>query len=124
MLSFLFIALIWVGCGVAASLIAASKGRTGCGWFLIGFLFGPLGLLAALIISPDPAHNIESGLSSGQLRRCPRCAEPIHHSATICRYCQSSVDPTPTPKPQLSLGDMTLIAITITVALAFIAAGL
>ncbi len=39
--------VVWLVCGVLAGAVASSKGRSGGGWFLIGFLLGPLGLIAA-----------------------------------------------------------------------------
>lgn len=43
------IALIlgWVASGFLASSIASTKGWSGVNWFLAGFLFGPIGLIAA-----------------------------------------------------------------------------
>ncbi len=91
------IILLWIGCGVGAGLIAQSKGRNGVGWGLLGFLFGPFGLLAAAIISPDEGvrtnREQRAGLQSGTLRRCPECAEPIQREALKCRFCAAAVEP-------------------------------
>ncbi len=38
----------WIVCGVGASLIANSKGASGCLWFGLGILLGPLGLILAM----------------------------------------------------------------------------
>lgn len=32
--------LLWIGCGIAASLVASQKGQSGCGGFALGFLLG------------------------------------------------------------------------------------
>jgi hypothetical protein len=37
--------MFWLICGIGAAAIASSKGRSGCGWFVIGVLIGPLALL-------------------------------------------------------------------------------
>lgn len=91
--------LIWIACGVAALVIASNKGRSGCGWGVLGFLFGPLGLLAAAVISPDrdelERKSVRSGLQSGTMRPCPRCAEPIKTAAILCRFCGSEFPPLP-----------------------------
>jgi len=39
--------MIGVACGALASAITIEKGWNNTNWFLAGFLFGPLGLLAA-----------------------------------------------------------------------------
>lgn len=31
-------------------------------------------------------------------RKCPRCAEFVRNEATLCRYCQSELEPLPAPK--------------------------
>ena len=37
----------WIASGFLASSIASTKGWSGVNWFLAGFLFGPIGLIAA-----------------------------------------------------------------------------
>lgn len=44
----LFVSLI---CGAIAAAIASSKGRHGVGWFFIGFFFGLIGIIIALVLS-------------------------------------------------------------------------
>ncbi len=38
--------MLWLVCGVLSGAVATSKGRSGFGWFLLGCLLGPLGLIA------------------------------------------------------------------------------
>lgn len=45
------IIILWVVCGIGAANIANNRGHSGCGWFLAGFLLGPLGFLLALTMS-------------------------------------------------------------------------
>jgi hypothetical protein len=40
--------VIWILCGVFSATIAGGKGHGGCSWFIGGFLFGPLALIATL----------------------------------------------------------------------------
>ena len=39
--------------GVVSTTVATNKGRSGCGWFTLGFLLGPLGLILALVVSKN-----------------------------------------------------------------------
>lgn len=45
--------LLWPIFAIAAFFVAGMKGRSGCGFAILTLLFGPLGLLAAAIASPD-----------------------------------------------------------------------
>ena len=42
--------LIWLFFGIFTALIASSRNRSVAGWFFIGFLFGPFGLLFAFFM--------------------------------------------------------------------------
>lgn len=65
---------IWLFCAIAAGMIGARKGQAML-WFTVGFLFGPFGVLFAL-------------LSKGKRKPCPYCKELIHKEAAVCPRCQ------------------------------------
>ncbi len=47
--------LIWIVCGIANVLIAQNRGATNViSWFLVGVLFGPIGIVLALIGAKPP----------------------------------------------------------------------
>lgn len=69
--------VIWFICGIIAAAIGSSKGEGFVG-FIIGFILGPLGIIAAI-------------LSSGNRKRCPYCKEFINRKATKCPKCQSDL---------------------------------
>lgn len=75
-----FIIIPWVICGAIASQIATNKGRSGCGWLVLGIIFGPFSWLAVAMTSPvrDPDEG---------RRPCPRCAEMIKFEALVCKHC-------------------------------------
>lgn len=41
---------IWIVFGIIGAWIGTTKGRSGCGWFLISALLGPIGLIIAAVI--------------------------------------------------------------------------
>lgn len=47
--------LVWVVCGVASFAIAQSRGATNAvTWFFVGLLFGPIGVILAVVGSKAP----------------------------------------------------------------------
>ena len=45
--------LLWLSFGIISAVIAANKGRSGRGWFVLGLLLGPLGIILALVVSKN-----------------------------------------------------------------------
>lgn len=42
---------VWFIFGLIGALIGTMKGRSGCGWFLLCALLGPIGLFLAAIVA-------------------------------------------------------------------------
>ena len=82
---------IWFVCGLIAAYVYANKGRSPITAFLVGLLFGPIGVILALLTSPNHAKLEQSQIASGQQKKCPHCAELIRSDARFCRYCQREV---------------------------------
>ena len=68
--------LIWIACGIGSAVIASNKGGSGCLWFGLGILLGPIGLGLAW-------------LGAGSNTVCYYCRKSIHAEAKKCPYCQS-----------------------------------
>ena len=75
-------AIVWIICGVVSAFLANKKGRSVLGWFIIGFLLGPIGLIIVFLIGG---------------KSCDYCKKSIHKDAVICPFCQQKV----TPKPKV-----------------------
>ncbi|HQR22430.1 MAG TPA: zinc ribbon domain-containing protein [Burkholderiaceae bacterium] len=79
--------LFWVLSAAVVGVAAASRGRSGFGWFLLSLAISPLlGLVLALVLPRRETAVADT-------RECPFCAETIKAKAAVCRYCQRELPP-------------------------------
>ena len=78
--------------GGLCAYLADQKGYSSGAWFVLGFLFGPFGLIACAGLpaanESRDVHNRDESL----VKRCPRCAELVRIEANVCRFCQHEFD--------------------------------
>lgn len=104
---FLFFFLQALIIGAFCYYIAGQKNRNEAGWFILGFLFSFVALLALVAVpkietveyrpSLSPTPSLQRPTDTYPLiseRPCPFCAETIKAAAKICRFCQRDVGPT------------------------------
>jgi len=79
----LIVMLILFICGLGSAYFANKRGKSGCLWFTVGFILGPVGLLINIILM----------LIIGEpLIRCPYCKSKVHKDASICLHCQKEIN--------------------------------
>jgi hypothetical protein len=78
--------IIWLVCAIVSGMVGSGKGRTGAGWTL-GILLGPIGLII-IFVMPGNVEKAESkAIESGDMRKCPFCAELVKREAIVCKHC-------------------------------------
>ena len=75
-------AVVWLIFGVIAGTIAAKKGRSQLGFFFAGFFFGPIGILAVILVGPG-RPPVPPGTHTAL---CPRCNAQQNVPATQLTY--------------------------------------
>jgi hypothetical protein len=74
--------------GLLPAFIAQSKGRSFVGWWIYGALLFIVALPHALMLKPDRRELDARAIDTGDLRKCPSCAELVRREAKVCRFCQ------------------------------------
>lgn len=95
--------LLWLLCGIVAAVIYQGKGRSAGAAFLVGIVFGPIGVILAALTPADKAAQDRQAVASGTQKKCPKCAELVKAEATVCRFCGHEFAP-PAPVPTLPEG--------------------
>lgn len=78
--------LAWVACAAFAGHLAGEKGRCGFCWFVLGIVFGPLALIAAVGLPvKGPTRRTHA--------QCHMCHEFVLPHARKCKHCQTEFAP-------------------------------
>lgn len=97
--------ILWILCGVVAAAIYSNKGRSAVSAFLVGVLFGPIGVILALATPADKVSQERKAISDGSQKKCPQCAELVKAEANLCRFCGHEF----APRAQLESGQVAKI---------------
>ena len=80
-MTFLYLGFLWLGSALFCAGLADAKNRSGLLWFVAGFLFGIVALIAI------------AGMPAGGTRTCPYCLQSVHKNTRVCGHCTRDVVP-------------------------------
>lgn len=75
--------------------VAYNKGRDYSTFFLLGFFFGLVGLLIALLIGEKIVQKVEVMKPQNiydDVKKCKFCAEEIKIEAIFCKHCKNNLE--------------------------------
>ena len=83
------ILIFWIGLSIFVGYFASKhRGRSGFGWFVLSLIVSPLiGVLILLLLGENREKLEAIKLQSGDVRKCPFCAELIKFEAVVCKHC-------------------------------------
>lgn len=87
------IVFAWFIFAILVGAWASSKGRSGFGYFLVSVLLSPLIGAIMVAIAGENKPKIEAeAVKSGDMRKCPACAELIRKEAKKCKHCGTDLE--------------------------------
>lgn len=87
--------IFWLVFAILVGVWAGNWGRSGFGYFLLAALLSPLlGALILLVAGKKQAVVETRAVESGELKKCPACAELVRAEARKCKHCGEEFVPT------------------------------
>ena len=96
--------ITWILFGLLAGAIGASRNVGFLFHAMIGFMFGPIGVLTALLFKPTEDDTYKRKGESSGLVKCPFCAELVKAEAKVCKHCHSDLSSSSTSEKTKSTG--------------------
>jgi len=90
------VVLSWLVLSLVVGAIRSARGGSFWKLFFLSLLLSPVvGLICALAVPVSAKAAEAKQMATGDLRKCPQCAELVKREAKICRFCHSTLEPLP-----------------------------
>jgi hypothetical protein len=81
--------ILWVGLAIVVGVVAASRGRSGGGWFVLSLLVSPA--IAGIAFALADLRRRSSRHAASRESKCPHCAGSIDAKAIVCHHCRREI---------------------------------
>jgi hypothetical protein len=81
--------ILWVGLAIVVGVVAASRGRSGGGWFVLSLLVSPA--IAGIVFALAELGRRSSRHAASRESKCPHCAGSIDAKAIVCHHCRREI---------------------------------
>jgi hypothetical protein len=75
--------IIWLLCGITAAYVYANKNRSWALGLLAGLIFGPIGVILALLTTREPLPAAS--------KACPKCGTRTGLMERVCSKCGADI---------------------------------
>jgi uncharacterized membrane protein YGL010W len=80
--------VLWIVFSVLAGRYAKRKGFGFAATFVMSLIISPLiGFASVAVRKPVVAEMEREALATGEVKKCPACAELVKFEASKCRFC-------------------------------------
>ncbi len=88
----LIVALLWIVFSIVAGSIAYRKGRSDMLYFFFSMFLSPaIGIILALLITPDPGKIRARRMKKENLAECGQCMGLVMRGVKKCKHCGSLI---------------------------------